>query len=136
MRRISLAVLALAIAVAAPGCGRSDDRAAVRSATQAFYDAIRADDGPAACERLSEDAVAQLESQSGQACGEAVTRLRYEGGRIERVEVYVTNAKVDLSSAESAFLSEEPGGWKLSAIGCTPEDGKPRDRPLDCEVEA
>jgi len=52
------------------------------------------------------------------------------------VEVFATNAKVDLSSGESAYLSPEPAGWKLSAIGCKPEEGKPRDRPLDCEVEA
>jgi len=41
-----------------------------------------------------------------------------------------------LSSTESAYLSEEPDGWKLSAVGCLPKEGKPRDRPLDCEVES
>jgi hypothetical protein len=63
-----------------------------------------------------------------------VTRLSYAGGQIERVEVYATNA--NLTSGESAFLSPDRGEWKLSAIGCKPEEGKPRDRPLDCEAEA
>lgn len=40
------------------------------------------------------------------------------------------------TSGESVFLDKGPDGWKLSAIACKVEDGKPRDRPLDCEVEA
>ena len=51
-------------------------------------------------------------------------------------EVFITNARVDVSSGESAYLGREPAGWKLSAIGCKPEQGKPRDRPLDCAVQA
>ena len=52
------------------------------------------------------------------------------------VHVFVTSAKVDFSTGESVFLDEGPGGWKLSAIACRVTEGKPRDRPLDCEVEA
>ncbi len=51
-------------------------------------------------------------------------------------EVFITNAKVDLSGGESAFLSREDDGWKLSAIACKPEKGKPADRPFECEVES
>jgi hypothetical protein len=133
-----LRIVAAVVVIAGPvsACGVDEDRSDARATTERFYEAIRQDDGEAACEELAEDTVKQLESQSGQSCADVVTRLEYEGGAIDRVDVYATNAKVDLSSGESAFLSPEPDGWKLSAIGCKPEEGKPRDRPLDCEVEA
>jgi hypothetical protein len=52
------------------------------------------------------------------------------------VEVYVTNAKADLESGESAYLLQTQDGWRISAVGCTPEGGKPADRPYDCELQA
>jgi N-methylhydantoinase A/oxoprolinase/acetone carboxylase beta subunit len=118
------------------GCGTADDRADAQAATERFYAAVANDDGAAACEELSEDTVKELESQSGQRCAGAVTDLEYAGGSVVMVEVYATNAKADLSGGESVFLSPESGSWKLSAIACTPEEGKPRDRPLDCEAQA
>jgi hypothetical protein len=130
-----VAVLAL-VAATAGGCGVGDDRDAARAATERFYAAIRAGDGAAACAELAENTVKALESQSGQSCAEAVTGLSYRGGDIVRVQVYATNAKVDLARGESAFLSPEQGEWKLSAVACAPEQGKPRDRPYECEVEA
>jgi len=128
--------LAFALPLTWAGCGTAGDREDAGAVTERFYDAIRADDGAAACEQLSGAAVKQLESQSGQPCEDVVTRLEYGGGEIVAVEVYATNAKVDLTSRESGFLSLEPEGWRLSAIACKPAEGKPRDRPLDCEVEA
>jgi hypothetical protein len=43
---------------------------------------------------------------------------------------------VTLSSGETAFLDQGHEGWRLSAIGCEPENGKPADRPYDCELES
>jgi hypothetical protein len=128
----------LILAAGAPltGCGVGDDRAAARQATERYYAAIRGGDGQAACHELGESTVAALESQTGRACAEAVTDLSYDPGDIERVQVFARNAWVELSTGESAFLSPEGGRWKLSAVGCEPEAGKPRDRPLDCEAEA
>src|SRR5688500_9476705 len=85
---------------------------------------------------LGESLREQVESQTQQSCPAAITQLQYEGGEIVATEVYVTNAKIDLSTGESAFLSREPAGWKLSAIGCKAEKGKPADRPFECEAEA
>ena len=135
--RIALSTAsALLLALGVLGCGTADDRAAARETTERFYAAVADDDGAAACEELSKDTVKELESQSGRECADAVTGLEYEGGSVVMVEVYATNAKADVSGGESAFLSPESGSWKLSAIACKPEDGKPRDRPLDCEVQA
>jgi hypothetical protein len=128
-------LLPLALVVSLPGCGTSDDRREVRSVVQRFYDAVRHDRGAAACAALSNSAAQQLESQTLQQCDAVVTRLDYAGGAIVRVEVFATSAKVDLRNGESAFLSRESVGWRLSAIGCASK-GKPRDRPFDCQVAA
>jgi hypothetical protein len=118
------------------GCGTSDDRDQARGVVERFYDAVRHDRAAEACAQLSDSTIQELESQSGQSCAAVITRLRYTGGAIVRAEVYITNAKVDLRGGESAFLDRQPTGWKLTAIGCRPEEGKPRDRPLQCEVQA
>jgi hypothetical protein len=135
MQRVAIATLVL-FAAGAAGCGTSDDQARVRTATARFYAAIQAHDGAAACRQLSTDTVKQLESQSGKSCAEAVTHLQVEGRRIERMEVYATSAVVALDGSERAFLSQQSGDWKLSAVGCRPEPGAPQDAPLDCEVQA
>jgi N-methylhydantoinase A/oxoprolinase/acetone carboxylase beta subunit len=135
--RIALwTVSAVLLALGVLGCGTAEDRAAARAATERFYAAVADDDGAAACEQLSGDTVRELESQSGRECADAVTELEYAGGSVVMVEVYATNAKADVSGGESVFLSPESGSWKLSAIACTPQEGKPRDRPLDCEAQA
>ena len=134
MPRLTLVPLVL-LALAA-GCGTSDDRDQARAAVERFYEAIRAGDGTAACEELGEGLLEQVVSQTQQSCRGVITRFEYEGGEVVATEVYVTNAKVDLSSGESAFLSREADGWKLSAIACRPERGKPADRPFACEVAA
>ncbi|HEV2999661.1 MAG TPA: hypothetical protein VGW75_02885 [Solirubrobacteraceae bacterium] len=134
MRRALLLLLALAAAVA--GCGTSDDRDQARAVVERFYDALRSDDAEAACAELSESLLEQVESQTQQSCEGVITRFEYDGGAIVGAEVYITNAKVNLRGGESAFLGREDGGWKLSAIACKAEKGKPADRPFDCEAEA
>ena len=133
MTRLLGAIILLALAA---GCGTSDDRDQARAVVDRFYEALRADDGEAACAQLGESLLEQVESQTAQQCGDVITRLDYDGGAIVGAEVYITNAKVDLRSGESAFLSRERDGWKLSAIACKAEKGKPADRPFECEAEA
>ncbi len=118
------------------GCGTAPDADEARGAAEAFYAAIRDGRGGDACELLSEATIEALESQKASACREAITELDHQGGTVTNVHVFITSAKVDLDTGESVFLGREPGGWKLSALACKVEDGKPRDRPLECEVEA
>jgi hypothetical protein len=130
-------VIALAAVVTLGGCGTSGDADQSRAVVERFYDAVRQDDGSAACAQLSAPAAKALESQSGQSCASAVTRLDYEGGAIERIQVYMTSAKVDLRGGEAAFLDREPGiGWRISAVACKAEEGPPNEHPMDCEVES
>ena len=129
--------LAIAVAfVALAGCGTSGDRADSGAVVAHFYDAVRHHDGKLACEQLTAPAVRALESQSGQSCESAVTRLDYEGGAIQRTQVFATSARVDLRGGESAFLDREPEGWRISAVACKAEEGPPNEHPMDCEVEA
>ena len=39
------------------------------------------------------------------------------------------------SKIETAQVTAQQG-WRLSAVGCSAEDGKPADRPYDCELQA
>jgi hypothetical protein len=132
--RVTLCALLLALVLG--GCGTSDDQTQARNAVIRFYHALEEHRGGAACAELSSSTISQLESQSGKRCARAVTELQLQGGAVSRTEVFITNAKVDVTSGESAYLDREASGWKLSAVGCKPTKGKPRDRPLDCEVEA
>lgn len=135
MRRLSPAVFA-ALPLLLGACGTGEDRTQAEGVVERFYAAIEREDGQAACDQLSATAAAQLESQSGQACREVVTRLELDPGPVHRTEVFVTTAKVDLEGGDSLFLGREPTGWKLTAIGCKPEQGKPADRPFECELES
>lgn len=132
-RRSLLPLVALVLGTA--GCGQSADRDAVRVLTQRFLAAYQAQDGAAACDALSQATRKELEGEEGKACAQALPSLQLDGGAVTRVHVYLTNAKVDLASGESLFLSEERSGWRLSAVGCQPQ-GKPADRPYDCELQA
>jgi len=124
----------IVLAIGGAGCGTSDDRDQARAVVERFYDAVRDDRADAACAELSAATIEQLESQTQQSCDGVITRLEYQGGAIVDTEVYITNAKVELRSRESTFLSREASGWKITAVACMPQ-GKPADRPFDCEVE-
>jgi hypothetical protein len=134
--RRPLAVLAAVSALGAAGCGRSDDRDAVRAVSERFFAALDAGDGAAACEQLSVDTRDKLEGDEQKPCREAITSLQIEGGEIGAVAVYLTNATVELAGGERAFVSDTAQGWRLTAAGCTPAKGDPKQEPLDCELEA
>jgi hypothetical protein len=132
-----LAALALLVLVGAgAGCGVRDDRRQVRAVTDRFSSAIASKDGAAACAALSEDTAKQIESQESKPCPSAIVGLGLPTSRAVRVQIFLTSAKVDLAGGATAFLGRTKSGWKLSAIGCKAAQGKPRDRPFECEVEA
>jgi hypothetical protein len=134
--RPSPACMVLVLALATSACGHSDDRAQVRSVTAAFVGAYTHDDGETACAQLSRDTRRELESEEGKSCRRAVTELPLDAGAVSGVEVFVTNAKVGLRTGESMFLSKQSVGWRISAVGCRPQGGKPADRPFDGELQA
>jgi hypothetical protein len=124
---LALAVLALA------GCGRSGDRATVRSVAEGFYAAVGSHDGARACGWLSADARQTLEKDESSPCAQAVDHLKLSGRRARRVEVYSTDAAVALRGGDTVYLQDTARGWRISAAGCRdPAD----DQPADCELAA
>ena len=132
-RRGPAAIVLLAIGFASAGCGGGADAAGVRAVAERFGAAV--EDGERACAQLSPQTRAQLEKQEQRQCREAITGVRLEPGTVTRVQVYVLNAIVELSNGEAEFLEQGKEGWRLSAVGCTPQKGKPRDHPYDCQAE-
>jgi hypothetical protein len=132
VRRAALSIGVLVLA----GCGRGGDRAAVRSVTERFLTAYQEDRGGTACAALGEDTRAELVSQEGTACADAVGSLQLDGGMVTRVVLDVDGALVELSSGERAFVSRTTNGWRLTAVGCRPTDGPPDRYPMDCELTA
>jgi hypothetical protein len=125
-----------ACAAALGGCGTSADRDAVRTVTDRFYSALQAGDGAQACAQLSDSTLKQLEQDEKATCAKAVTSLGLAPGSITHVDVFLTNAKVDLANGASAFLEQTATGWRLSALGCRPTQGDPRDQPMGCAAES
>jgi hypothetical protein len=129
---ILAAVTILGVALA--GCGTGDDRSQAGAVADRFSAALERGDGTVACAQLSVALAQQVSSDAGEPCPRAITSLNVQPARAGAVAVFITNAKVDLANGRTAFLSRDPGGWRLSAIGCAPS-AKPADRPFDCDAE-
>jgi hypothetical protein len=124
---LAVAVLALA------GCGRSGDRADVRSIAEGFYAAADGHDGTRACAWLSAGARQALEQDESEPCARAVGHLKLSGSRALRVEVYSTEAAVALRGGDVVYLEETPQGWRISAAGCRAPGYV---KPAECELES
>jgi hypothetical protein len=135
LRRRAIPLALALLALAAGGCGQSDDRAAVRTVVTRFFDAVEAGDGALACEQLSDATSSALERREQKPCREAIGSLSLAGGAPAGVEVYIVSATADLADGERAFLSETREGWRLTAAGCEPQSAEPAEEPLDCELE-
>lgn len=138
MHRSALPLLACAAAVAAgAGCGQSSSREQVREVATRFAAAVAAGDGAAACRQLAPAAAAALERQERRDCPAALAALRLQApGPVAAVRLFVTSGQVVFDGGDSAFLDRGPEGWRLSAIGCRFDDGKPASRPATCAAEA
>jgi hypothetical protein len=126
---LPLAVALLALA----GCGRSGDRATVRTVAEGFYAAVGDHQGARACGWLSADARKALEQDESAPCARAVERLKLSGRRARRVEVYSTEAAVALRGGDEVYLQDTARGWRIDAAGCR-DPGY--DRPADCELQS
>lgn len=120
------------LALALAGCGTADDRRQARLAAQELHADVAARDGAAACARLSPPAVEALEQQAKAPCARAVLELALGSGRVDRVEVWETEAVVVFEDRGRTFLGRRPDGWKVTAAGCEPEPGG----PAKCELES
>jgi hypothetical protein len=120
-----------ALILALSGCGRDGDRQSVRAVVDGFYAAVRDHHGERACALLSPDTRKALEQQESQSCDKAVDSLHLDDGRTRRVQVFSTEATVELVGGDTVFLGDSPSGWQISAAGCQLQ----ADKPADCEVQ-
>jgi hypothetical protein len=120
-----------ALVLALSGCGRDGDRQSVRAVVDGFYAAVRDHHGDRACALLSPDTRKALEQQESKPCGQAVDELHLDDGRPDRVDVFSTEASVELVGGDTVFLGNSPNGWQISAAGCQLQ----RNKPADCEVQ-
>jgi outer membrane murein-binding lipoprotein Lpp len=129
VRTSTAVVAAVSILVALSGCSSAHDEAAEQAVEQ-LHASLRADDGAAACDQLSEDVQKEL-TQSEGSCATAVMEAGIpDGGRVRDVRVYGTTAQVRYDE-DVVFLAEFPDGWKVTAAGCSAEAGA----PYDCQVQ-
>ncbi len=131
--------LVLTCAFAVAGCAGAPSSPAAVDAAEAFYAAVTAGDGEAACALLLPDAAEAAADDADAPCAEALTASdvgeelasRADGQGEAEVHVAGRQAQV-LFAADTVFLTRSGDGWVVTAAGC---DAVP-DRPYDCEVQA
>ena len=127
MRRTAAFVGIVVICLA--GCS-STQEGEVEQVAERLHVAVRADDGAAACELLSDEAQEELQ-ESGDSCEVAVLEAGLSpDGKVEKVSVYDTSGQVRYDD-DVVFLSEFPDGWKVIGAGCE----KQAAAPYDCTVQ-
>ena len=125
IRLVVSAVAALGVAGTA-GCAAAAEPAVSAAAGQ-FGQAVGRHDGAAACALLTDDARRDTET-FGRNCAAQVGDLP-DPGAVQQVEVWSDAAQVRLTG-DTVFLLHFPDGWRVSAAGCTPQEGA----PYQCEV--
>ncbi|MGW3056549.1 hypothetical protein ACWC98_11500 [Streptomyces goshikiensis] len=131
MRLIVVRVLLGSLSLVLSGCATADGRTrAAQSAAAAFEAALEHADTLGACEALAPGTREELEQEAP--CPAALQGLKLTGARepIGSAVVYGSQARV-VYPHDSVFLALFAEGWKVTAAGCTPRDG----RPYRCELK-
>ena len=116
----------IALVAGATGCSAAAEPTVGAVAGQ-FASAVAHHDGAAACALLTDDARRDTET-FGRNCAAQVGDLP-DPGAVQQVEVWGDAAQVRLAG-DTVFLLRFPDGWRVSAAGCTPQEGA----PYQCEV--
>jgi hypothetical protein len=129
-RRLSALLACALIALALGGCGRGADERTVGSVTAALLQAVEARTAAVACAQLTSAAVRSSRARRASPAAQAVTSVQASPGPVRRAAVYITSAKVDLTKRRERLPQPDLAGWKLSAVGCKPQAGKPADQTI------
>lgn len=121
---LMLAAMLLAGCSSSPG---SD----VEQAVEDFGIAWEARDGAAVCALLAPVTQREVESTTGLACAKGVLELDVQPpGAVTDVRVFATAAQVR-TEADTVFLSQYDGGWRVLAASCEPQG----EQPYDCQLK-
>ena len=118
------------------GCGAVEERrTAAMAAALDFERALRARDGGAVCQVLAPGTREEVAQSAKKPCeqgvlDEAVPSADAVPKDVQSVDVAGRQARV-VFPADTLFLSEFPGGWKIVAAGCTPRP----QRPYQCKLK-
>ncbi|MFF8653142.1 hypothetical protein [Streptomyces huasconensis] len=132
MRALRSGLLAVALLGASAGCGNTDGRedAAARAASR-FAASLRAKDAVRGCAALAPGTRDELEHSSELPCARALPEAGLPlAHQLRGVDVYGRQARV-VTDRDTLFLSSFPGGWKVTAAGCTPRP----EKPYQCRIK-
>ncbi|MDQ0847108.1 hypothetical protein [Streptomyces sp. V1I6] len=126
------AVAVVALVFMTSACGSLDERRDdVTAEVTGFEQALGADQFARVCAALAPETLEELEQSAKSRCEQAIGEADLtEAGVVRRVDVYGDQARVVLEK-DTVFLSHFPTGWKVTAAGCTPREG----RPYQCELK-
>ncbi len=123
-----MALVAAALLLAGCSSGRGSD---VEQTVGDFGTAWEAQDGAAVCDLLAPVTRQEVESSTGMGCAEGVLELDLQPpGAVSKVQVFATAAQAR-AEADTVFLSQYDGGWRVLAAGCEPQG----EQPYDCELK-
>ena len=125
-RRAGFAVLGAAAALLT-GCSSTQQPEVEEVATR-FEDAGA--DPEFRCDLLAPATLAAFEKDESASCAEAIEQVPLEGGAIESVDIWGSDAQVRLSG-DTLFLTETRAGWRVTAAACRSQG----EAPYECEVE-
>jgi hypothetical protein len=128
--RLRLAAIAVLL-VPLSGCGMAGSENDARRSVERFFQAFSAQDGAGACHELSQDAASEVQQSEKKPCQKGILSEDISPAPVTEVQVYMTSAQAKLRGGEAVFLDQTPQGWKISAVGCKPQPGK----PYQCELE-
>ncbi|AJF63765.1 hypothetical protein [Streptomyces vietnamensis] len=97
-----------------------------------FEESLAAGNFAVACGLLAPESREQLEEGEKKPCAKALPSQGLpRGGAVRSVDVYGRQALLRLDG-DVLFLSEFDEGWRVTAAGCTPEEG---DMPYHCALK-
>jgi hypothetical protein len=131
LRRVIVTAMVAAVIAEAGGCGTTQEGAAEQAA-QAFYGALDAQDGAAACDLLAVRTRSEVEKSAQKPCAQAILDEEIPAvDGSEKVNAFGVAAQVRYTG-ETAFLSRFRDGWHVVAAGCRRQP----DGLYDCQVAA
>ncbi|MEU9304539.1 hypothetical protein [Streptomyces sp. NPDC048269] len=131
MRPIIACLLSGSLCLGVSACASAGERTrAAQAAATAFEGALADGDTRLACAALAPGTREELEQDAPCTAALRSLKLTPATGRARESMVYGSQARV-VYADDSVFLALFPEGWRITAAGCVPRQG----RPFRCELK-